>query len=74
MKDKSYYYTPDQWSRSIGYGPLPDERNAELQAKYEADDGALTEEQTNQILKEVKETKRCNTKLKSSMFGPLQNK
>ncbi len=74
MKDKSYYYTPDQWSRSIGYGPLPDERNAELQAKYEADDGALTEEQTNQILKEVKETKRCNTKLKFSISGLLENK
>jgi hypothetical protein len=41
---------------------------------YEPDDGALTEEQTNQILKEVKETKRCETNLKSSIFGLSPNK
>jgi len=23
-----YYYTPDEWSRSIGWGKVPDERNS----------------------------------------------
>lgn len=30
MKDKSYYYTPQEWARSVGYGVVPDERNSEL--------------------------------------------
>ena len=25
-----YYYTPDEWSRSIGWGKVPDERNSLL--------------------------------------------
>ena len=25
-----YYYTPDEWSRSIGWGTVPDERNSLL--------------------------------------------
>ena len=24
----AYYYTPDEWSRSIGWGRVPDERNS----------------------------------------------
>ena len=24
----AYYYTPDEWSRSIGWGTVPDERNS----------------------------------------------
>lgn len=31
QKHRSYYYTPDEWSRSIGYGVVPDERNIDLQ-------------------------------------------
>ena len=30
MKNKSYYYTPEEWARSVGYGVVPDERNADL--------------------------------------------
>jgi len=29
-KPPGYYYTPDEWSRSIGWGTVPDERNTEL--------------------------------------------
>ena len=25
-----YYYTPSEWSRSIGWGRVPDDRNTEL--------------------------------------------
>jgi len=25
-----YYYTPSEWSRSIGWGTVPDKRNTEL--------------------------------------------
>ena len=25
-----YYYTPDEWSRNIGWGTVPDERNSLL--------------------------------------------
>ena len=24
----AYYYTPDEWSRSIGWGTVPDDRNS----------------------------------------------
>ena len=30
-KVPSYYYTPEEWSRSVGYGVVPDERNTDLQ-------------------------------------------
>ena len=30
IKRKDYYYTPEEWSRSIGYGPVPDGRNLDL--------------------------------------------
>ena len=29
-KPPGYYYNPDEWSRSIGWGTVPDERNTEL--------------------------------------------
>ena len=31
----TYYYTPDEWSRSIGWGTVPDERNSLLGAKQD---------------------------------------
>ena len=31
----TYYYTPDEWSRSIGGGTVPDERNSLLGAKQD---------------------------------------
>ena len=30
-----YYYTPNEWSRSIGWGTVPDERNSLLGAKQD---------------------------------------
>ena len=30
-----YYYTPSEWSRSIGWGTVPDERNSLLGAKQD---------------------------------------
>ena len=29
-KPSYYYYTPSEWSRSIGWGTVPDNRNTEL--------------------------------------------
>ena len=31
----AYYYTPDEWCRSIGWGTVPDERNSLLGAKQD---------------------------------------
>jgi len=31
----AYYYTPSEWSRSIGWGTVPDERNSLLGAKQD---------------------------------------
>lgn len=33
QKDPKYYYSPEEWSRSIGYGVVPDERNSDLRNK-----------------------------------------
>ena len=30
-----YYYTPDEWSRSIGWGKVPDERNSLMGANQD---------------------------------------
>ena len=30
-----YYYTPDEWSRNIGWGTVPDERNSLLGANQD---------------------------------------
>ena len=27
LRDRSWYYTPAEWSRHIGWGEVPDERN-----------------------------------------------
>jgi hypothetical protein len=53
---------------------IQEQRFEQDKVNYEPDDGPLTEEQINEILKEVKEIKRCNTNLKSSIFGHLPNK
>jgi hypothetical protein len=54
MKNKSYYYTPEEWSRSIGYGQVPEER---LQPQPMTDEPypPLTADQVNQILDELKD-------------------
>ena len=31
----TYYYTPDEWSRSIGWGTVPDERNSLMGANQD---------------------------------------
>jgi len=69
MKNKSYYYTPEEWSRSIGYGQVPDER---LQPQPMTDEPypPLTGDQVNQILDELKENKmwpQGNVTIKSSI-------
>ena len=45
-KRKDYYYTPEEWSRSVGYGPVPDERNTDLLDERNLE---LTKEQYEQI-------------------------
>ncbi len=45
-----YYYTPSEWSRSIGWGKVPDERNTELR-------GVNQDRQTDETLSEVSNTK-----------------
>ena len=45
-----YYYTPQEWSRSIGWGKVPDERNTELM-------GANQDRRTDENLSEVSNTK-----------------
>jgi len=69
MKNKSYYYTPEEWSRSIGYGQVPDER---LQPQPMTDEPypPLTGDQVNQILDELKENKmwpQGNVTIKSTI-------
>ena len=40
-----YYYTPDEWSRNIGWGTVPDERNSLLGANQDRlTDETLSEE------------------------------
>ena len=46
----AYYYTPDEWSRSIGWGTVPDERNTELR-------GVKQHRQTDETLSEESDTK-----------------
>ena len=35
MKQRSWYYTPKEWSRHVGWGTVPDERNWDLLSKEE---------------------------------------
>ena len=41
----AYYYTPSEWSRSIGWGKVPDQRNTELRGVKQdrRDDETLSE-------------------------------
>lgn len=69
MKNKSYYYTPEEWSRSIGYGQVPQER---IEPKSMTDEPypPLTADQVNQILDELKEDKmlpKGNVTIKSTI-------
>ena len=45
-----YYYTPSEWSRSIGWGRVPDDRNTELR-------GVKQDRQTDETLFEESDTK-----------------
>ena len=45
-----YYYTPSEWSRSIGWGTVPDERNTELR-------GVNQDRRTDENLSEDSDTK-----------------
>ena len=41
----AYYYTPDEWSRSIGWGTVPDHRNSLMGVKqHRRTDETLSEE------------------------------
>ena len=46
---RDYYYTPNEWSRSIGWGTVPDERNSLL--------GANQDRLTDENLQEDLDTK-----------------
>ena len=45
-----YYYTPSEWSRSIGWGRVPDDRNTELR-------GVKQDRLTDENLQEASDTK-----------------
>ncbi len=45
-----YYYTPSEWSRSIGWGKVPDRRNTELR-------GVKQDRRTDENLQEDSDTK-----------------
>ena len=45
----AYYYTPDEWSRSIGWGRVPDERNSLM--------GVNQDRRTDEKLSEESDTK-----------------
>ena len=46
----TYYYTPSEWSRSIGWGTVPDKRNTELR-------GVNQDRRTDENLSEDFDTK-----------------
>ena len=46
----TYYYTPSEWSRSIGWGRVPDDRNTELR-------GVKQDRLTDENLQEDSDTK-----------------
>ena len=47
---RQYYYTPSEWSRSIGWGRVPDDRNTELR-------GVKQDRLTDENLQEDLDTK-----------------
>ena len=44
MKTEDYYYTPEEWSRLVGYGPIPLERKKPIaiETEQENEDDATT--------------------------------
>ena len=56
MKNKkdSYYYSAEEWSRSIGYGEVPPER---LKPTPEDENKVTTHEKQQEWLKNVRKTK-----------------
>jgi hypothetical protein len=56
MKNKkdSYYYSAEEWSRSIGYGEVPPER---LKPIPEDENKVTTHEKQQEWLKNVRKTK-----------------
>ena len=56
MKNKkdSYYYSAEEWSRSIGYGEVPPER---LRPTPEDENKVTTHEKQQEWLKNVRKTK-----------------
>ena len=49
-KPSYYYYSPQEWSRSIGWGKVPDERNTELR-------GVKQDRRTDEDVSEESDTK-----------------
>tara|TARA_Y100000310_G_scaffold5519_1_gene6417 strand:+ start:209 stop:544 length:336 start_codon:yes stop_codon:yes gene_type:complete len=49
-KPSYYYYTPSEWSRSIGWDKVPDERNTELR-------GVKQDRRTDEDVSEESDTK-----------------
>ena len=49
-KPKDWYYSPQEWSRSIGWGKVPDERNTELR-------GVNQDRRTDEDVSEDSDTK-----------------
>ena len=49
-KPKDWYYSPQEWSRSIGWGKVPDERNTELR-------GVKQDRRTDEDVSEDSDTK-----------------
>ncbi len=54
VKPPSWYYTPNEWSRSIGWGQVPPERNSELLTNEYG--GETDFDGANEILQEDKST------------------
>ena len=49
-RSRDWYYSPQEWSRSIGWGKVPDERNTELR-------GVKQDRRTDENVSEDSDTK-----------------
>ena len=49
-RPRDWYYTPQEWSRHIGWGTVPDERNTELR-------GVKQDRRTDEDVSEESDTK-----------------
>ena len=49
-RPRDWYYSPQEWSRSIGWGKVPDERNTELR-------GVKQDRRTDEDVSEDSDTK-----------------